>query len=76
MPRGVPYRLVVASSNVPNMLGQISTTMAEAGLNIHDMINQSRGPLAYTVVDTDSVIPQSVVDRLTAIEGVLTARRI
>ncbi|KAA3626629.1 MAG: 3-phosphoglycerate dehydrogenase [Proteobacteria bacterium] len=76
MPRGSPYRLVVANSNVPNMLGQISTTMAEAGLNIHDMINQSRGPLAYTVVDTDSVIPQSVVDRLTAIEGVLTARRI
>ncbi len=76
MPRGSPYRLVVANSNVPNMLGQISTTMAEAGLNIHDMINQSRGPLAYTVVDTDSAIPDHVVDRLMSIEGVLRARLI
>lgn len=74
MPRGSPYRLVIANSNVPNMLGQISTTMAQAGLNIHDMINQSRGSLAYTVVDTDSPIPEDVVARLTAIEGVLSAR--
>ena len=74
MPRGSPYRLVIANSNVPNMLGQISTTMAQAGLNIHDMINQSRGQLAYTVVDTDSPIPEDVVARLTAIEGVLSAR--
>ncbi len=76
MPRGSPYRLVVANSNVPNMLGQISTTMAEAGLNIHDMINQSRGSLAYTVVDTDSAIPDTVIDRLKSIDGVLSARLI
>jgi D-3-phosphoglycerate dehydrogenase len=76
MPRGTDYRLVVANANVPNMLGQISTAMAEASLNIHDMINQSKGELAYTVVDTDSPIPDSVVNRIGGIEGVLMARRL
>jgi len=76
MPRGTDYRLVVANANVPNMLGQISTAMADASLNIHDMINQSRGELAYTVVDTDSPIPDSVVSRVCGIEGVLMARRL
>ena len=74
MPRGSPHRLVVANANVPNMLGQISTAMADADLNIHDMINQSRGELAYTVVDTDSPIPESVAERISAIDGVMMAR--
>ncbi len=74
MPRGSPHRLAVANANVPNMLGQISTAMAEAQLNIHDMMNQSRGDLAYTVVDTDSRIPDSVVGKINAIEGVMMAR--
>ena len=76
MPRGSPYRLVVSNSNVPNMLGQISTSMAEAGLNIHDMINQSRGSLAYTIVDSDNPVPVDVVERIRAIDGVLSARLI
>jgi D-3-phosphoglycerate dehydrogenase len=76
MDRVTEYRLIVANANVPNMLGQISTAMADAGLNIHDMINQSRSDLAYTVVDTDSPIPDSVVDRIGGIEGVTMARRI
>jgi len=74
MPRGSPHRLVVANANVPNMLGQISTAMADAGLNIHDMINQSRAELAYTVVDTDSPIPQTVAEHIASIEGVMMAR--
>lgn len=74
MPRGSPHRLVVANANVPNMLGQISTAMAEAGLNIHDMINQSRAQLAYTVVDTDSPIPAAVAEQIASIEGVMMAR--
>jgi len=74
MTRGSPYRLVMAHSNVPNMLGQISTAMANAELNIHDMINQSRGQLAYTIVDTDSPAPEAVVEQVRAIEGVMMAR--
>lgn len=74
MMRGSEYRLVMAHANVPNMLGQISTAMANADLNIHDMINQSRGPLAYTIVDTDSPISEDVVERVRGIEGVMMAR--
>ena len=74
MPRESPYRVAIANANVPNMLGQISTAMAEAGLNIHTMINKSKGEMAYTLVDVDSEVPQSVYARLCAIEGVLSVR--
>ncbi|MEK7260807.1 MAG: phosphoglycerate dehydrogenase [Pseudomonadota bacterium] len=72
--RGSDHRIVVANANVPNMLGQISEAFGEAGVNIHDMVNMSRGDLAYTVVDLDSPVPESVVTRLRAIQGVLMAR--
>ncbi len=72
--RGTDYRLTVANANVPNMVGQISTTMAEAGLNIQEMINQSRGDIAYTIVDVDSEIPASVLTSIESIEGVMCAR--
>ncbi len=68
------YRLIVANANVPNMLGQISETLGEAKLNIHDMVNRSRGDLAYTVVDVDSPIPEAVRKQIRAIEGVMMAR--
>jgi D-3-phosphoglycerate dehydrogenase len=58
------------------MLGQISTTMAHAGLNIHNMVNKSRGEMAYTLVDVDSPIQASVVDAISAIQGVLSVRAI
>jgi D-3-phosphoglycerate dehydrogenase len=74
MERESPYRMAVANANVPNILGQISTNMAKAGLNIHNMINKSRGEMAYTLVDADSPVPQSVLDEIAAIHGVLMAR--
>lgn len=74
MEREAPYRVAVANANVPNILGQISTSMAKAGLNIHNMINKSRGEMAYTLVDSDSPVPQRVLDEIAAIAGVLTAR--
>lgn len=76
MPRETPYRLIVCNANVPNMVGQISTIMAEAGLNIHDMINQSRGDIAYTIVDSDSEIPDAVVQQIKQLDGVMIARSI
>jgi D-3-phosphoglycerate dehydrogenase len=76
MPRNGGYRLTVVNANVPNMLGQISTELARAGLNIVDMLNKSRGELAYTVVDVQDPIPQPVVDQIAAIEGVLAVRTI
>ncbi len=76
MARESAHRIAIANANVPNMLGQISTTMADAGLNIHNMVNKSRGEMAYTLVDVDSPIVPEVVRRLAAIDGVLAARAI
>jgi D-3-phosphoglycerate dehydrogenase len=56
------------------MLGQISTTMANAGLNIHNMVNKSRGDMAYTMVDVDSAVSAGVIAALSAIDGVLAVR--
>ncbi len=69
-------RLAIANANVPNMVGQISTAMAEAGLNIHNLVNKSRGDLAYTLVDLDSPLPDPVYERIAAIPGVMSVRRI
>ena len=73
-PRESAHRLIVANANVPNMLGQISETLGQAGLNIHDMVNRSRGDYAYTVVDLDSPIPEDVRRKVAGIAGVLMAR--
>ena len=74
MPRESGYRLAIANANVPNMLGQISTALASAGLNIQNMVNKSRGDFAFTLVDVESAVSQAVIDQLTAINGVLRVR--
>ena len=74
MGRESPFRVAIANANVPNMLGQISTTMAHAGLNIHNMVNKSRGEMAYTLVDVDSAPTAAVLAALGAIAGVSSVR--
>jgi D-3-phosphoglycerate dehydrogenase len=74
MGRESPWRVAIANANVPNMLGQISTAMANAGLNIHNMVNKSRGEVAYTLVDVDSAVQPAVLGKLSAIGGVLSVR--
>jgi len=74
MPRESNYRVAIANANVPNMLGQISTTLADAGINIHNMVNKSRGDMAYTLVDVDSPLPQPLIEQIAAIPGVLMVR--
>jgi D-3-phosphoglycerate dehydrogenase len=74
MARESGWRVAIANANVPNMLGQISTTMAHAGLNIHNMVNKSRGEMAYTLVDVDSPVAPAVLAALAAIPGVLVVR--
>jgi len=76
MPRESQHRLAIANANVPNMVGQISTTVADAGLNIHNMVNKSKGDIAYTLVDLDSAMPQAVIDKIAGIKGVLMVRAI
>jgi len=67
-------RLSIANENVPNMVGQISTALAAANLNIADLLNKSRGELAYTLIDIDGTVPESVLGKLRQIEGVLAVR--
>ena len=74
MARESAFRVAIANANVPNMLGQISTAMAQAGLNIHTMVNKSRGDMAYTLVDVDSPVLPEVQAGLAAIKGVLAVR--
>ncbi|KPJ93632.1 MAG: 3-phosphoglycerate dehydrogenase, partial [Gammaproteobacteria bacterium SG8_11] len=74
MERTEGYRIGIVNSNVPNMVGQISTAMANAGLNIIDMLNKSKGDLAYTLADVDKPIAQDVIDEIAAIQGVLAVR--
>jgi D-3-phosphoglycerate dehydrogenase len=69
-------RLAIANSNVPNMVGQISTLLAEAGLNIADLLNTSRGGLAYTLIDVDGDLSDVVMGKIRSIVGVLAARRL
>jgi D-3-phosphoglycerate dehydrogenase / 2-oxoglutarate reductase len=74
MERESAYRVAIANANVPNMLGQISTAMANAGLNIHNMVNKSRGDMAYTLVDVDSAVSEQVLGAIRSIDGVLAVR--
>jgi D-3-phosphoglycerate dehydrogenase len=69
-------RIVIANSNVPNMVGQISTRLADAGLNIADLLNKSKGELAYTLIDIDGKVPAGLVERISSIQGVLSARAV
>jgi len=74
MPRESPYRIAIANANVPSMVAQISATIAAAGLNIHNMLNKSKGEMAYTLVDVDSAATDKLVAQLGAIDGVLAVR--
>jgi D-3-phosphoglycerate dehydrogenase / 2-oxoglutarate reductase len=67
-------RLAIVNSNVPNMVGQISTCLAAAQLNIADLLNKSRGEYAYTLIDTDGALDEPILTKIRAIAGVLSAR--
>ena len=76
MPRESDNRFAIANANVPNMVSQISSVLAAAGINIHNMVNKSKGDMAYTLVDVDSAVPSSVIQQLAAISGVLAVRNL
>lgn len=74
MERTEGCRLAIVNSNVPNMVGQISSALADAGQNIIDMLNKSRGELAYTLIDINQPPSDELLGKLAAIEGVLAVR--
>ncbi len=74
MPRAGKNRLAITHKNIPNMVGQISTTIADTSANIIDMLNKSKDNIAYTLVDLEHEIPVSIVDNLKQVKGILTVR--
>ena len=69
-----PHRLLVANRNIPNMVGQITTILAEASINITDLINHHHDEYAYHIIDTDQSIPQIQLEKLIDIDGVIKVR--
>jgi D-3-phosphoglycerate dehydrogenase len=67
-------RIAIANKNVPGVVGRISTALAEAGLNISEMHNGSKGDYAYTLVDVDGPVPPKVFEGIRRLGGVLSAR--
>ncbi len=76
LPRMDAYRITIANANVPNMVGQISTCLAAAGLNIEDLLNKSAGELAYTIVDVNGPVSDETLGKIRAIDGVLALRNL
>ena len=76
LPRLDAWRITLANANVPNMVGQVSTCIANAGLNIEDLLNKSVGEFAYTIVDVNGEPSQELIDKISSIEGVLTLRNL
>jgi D-3-phosphoglycerate dehydrogenase len=76
LPRMDAWRITVANANVPNMVGQISTALADAGLNIEDLLNRSIGELAYTIVDVNGEVTPEIEASLRSINGVLALRNL
>ena len=67
-------RVAVMHLNVPNMIGQITGTLAAGGINISDMTNKSRDKYAYTLMDLENIPDEMTVQKLNAIQGVLRVR--
>jgi len=76
LPRLDAWRMTIANANVPNMVGQISTDLANAGLNIEDLLNKSVGEFAYTIVDVNKEPTDELLAEIRAIDGVLTLRNL
>ena len=77
LPRGVcENRITIKNRNVPNIIGEISTTLAKNSINICDMLSKSRGDIAFNIIDLSGKLSDIVIAELEAIEGVITVRLI
>ena len=76
LPRTEGHRMTIVNSNVPDMIGQISSALANKGLNIIDMLNKSKGDIAYTIIDIDKPAEDDLISDLSKIDGVLNVRAI
>lgn len=69
-------RLAIVNKNIPNMVAQISTKLAEANLNILSLLNKSRENIAYTLIDVERIVSESVLNEIKNIDGVVQVRQL
>lgn len=69
-------RLLIANKNIPNMISEMTSLLAKNGINIYDMLNKSRGDVAYTIIDTEDKVSQDMIEKIGAIDGVKMVRMI
>jgi D-3-phosphoglycerate dehydrogenase len=74
MDRNGGSRIVIANKNIPNMVSQISTLLANEGLNISNMLNRNKEEIAYNIIDIDEIVPVGIKEKIAAIEGVVMVR--
>lgn len=72
--RATGSRLAITNSNVPKMLGHVTNILADADINVLDMLNKSRGDIAYNLIDTAETPSADVIAQLQGIEGVINVR--
>ena len=72
--RGAYTRITIMHRNVPNMIGQFSTILAEDGINIANMTNKSRNAYAYTMIDVENEVTDEIVEDLKKVKEVLRVR--
>jgi D-3-phosphoglycerate dehydrogenase len=71
-----PHRLLVVNRNIPNMVGQITTSLAGANINIQDLINHHRDEYGFSIIDTEQQIPESVLEQIRKVDGIIRVRTI
>ena len=76
LPRGGKSRVAITHKNMPDMIARISTAVGDHGFNIHHMRNESKGDLAYTLMDIECEIGDDLIQKFAAIDGVLKARQV
>ena len=74
LPASGQMRITIANRNVPNIIGQFTTILADEKINIADMLNRSRDDYAYNIIDIDSTIDAAVIEKLRAVAGVVMVR--
>jgi len=72
--RRAPHRMIAMNRNIPNMVGQITTILAAANINIMDLINHHRDDYAYNIIDTEQTIPDDTLERIKQVEGIIRVR--
>ena len=72
--KGDGERITILHKNIPNMLGQFTTLLADKGMNISLMTNKSRKEYAYTMIDVDTGVSAELEEQIASVDGVLKVR--